>query len=211
MVTRRPSATQRRLLGLLYKHQLEGHAATVKSLANSWNLDWAYTRTLCQAVEEEGLVQSNYRGYHLTDLGRSMIKVVFTGGVFDIIHPGHIHTLASSRKLGDVLVVSVARNSTVIKNKGRPPTHEEAQRQELVRSIRFVDVAVLGSEKSIFETVEMTKPDIIALGYDQTHKERYVVEQSHKRGIKVKVVRLKSPIPKTKSSKLVKEGATQDF
>ena len=210
-MTTRPSATQRRLLGLLYKYQLEGNRVTVKTLATSWNLDMAYTRTLCQAVEEEGLVTSNYRGYHLTELGRSMIKVVFTGGVFDIIHPGHIHTLTSSRKLGDVLVVSVARNSTVVKNKGRPPTHEEARRQELVRSVRCVDVAVLGSETSIFETVEMTKPDVIALGYDQKHKEQYVVEQSRKRGIKVKVVRLKSPIPESKSSKLVKEGATHDF
>ncbi|MAH21732.1 MAG: cytidyltransferase [Thaumarchaeota archaeon] len=211
MVTTRPSATQRRLLGLLYKDQLEGNRTTVKTLANSWNLDTAYARTLCQAVEEEGLVTSNYRGYRLTELGRSMIKVVFTGGVFDIIHPGHIHTLTSSRRLGDVLVVSVARNSTVVKNKGHLPTHEESQRQELVRSVRCVDVAVLGSETSIFEIVKMTKPDVIALGYDQSHKEQYVVEQSRKRGIKVKVVRLKSPIPKTKSSKLVKDGAIHVF
>ena len=61
----------------------------------------------------------------MTKLGRTKFKVVLSGGVFDIIHPGHIHTLENSKKLGDVLIVSVARNKTAKKLKNRLPLNKE--------------------------------------------------------------------------------------
>ncbi|MGI0037710.1 MAG: adenylyltransferase/cytidyltransferase family protein [Nitrososphaera sp.] len=143
-------------------------------------------------------------GMHLTDIGRDALKVVFAGGVFDIIHPGHIHTLKSAKALGDVLVVSIARNVTAVKTKGNPPIHDEKLRQELVSSLKFVDLALLGSEEDIFKTVETVRPNIIALGYDQVHQEKHIIEECKKRGLNLQVVRLQSPVPDLKSSSIKK-------
>ena len=140
----------------------------------------------------------------LTEIGRDALKVVFAGGVFDIIHPGHIHTLRSAKALGDILVVSIARNVTAVKTKGNPPIHDEKLRQELVSSLKFVDLALLGSEEDIFKTVELVKPNIIALGYDQAHQEKHIIEECKKRGLNLQVVRLQSPVPDLKSSSIKK-------
>lgn len=140
----------------------------------------------------------------ITAKGRKEIIVVMAGGSFDIIHPGHIETLEQARSLGDSLVVSVARDATFRKNKKREPQHNEALRQKLVSSLRVVDAAVLGSENDILETAVMLKPDIVALGYDQTHSEASIRDELLKRGLSVNVVRLKSSIPDVKTTSLLK-------
>lgn len=142
----------------------------------------------------------------LTFLGRESIKVVLVGGVFDILHPGHLHTLKAAKAYGDVLVVVVARSSTALKiNKSRIIYHDEIQRKELVSSIRFVDIAMVGFEGTLYKTVEYVKPDIIALGYDQAHGEKEIALNCRKRGLNVQVVRLNTPIPRIKSSSLKQE------
>jgi cytidyltransferase-like protein len=142
----------------------------------------------------------------LTFLGRESIKVVLVGGVFDILHPGHLHTLKAAKAYGDVLVVVVARSSTALKiNKSRIIYHDEIQRKELVSSIRFVDIAIVGFEGTLYKTVEYVKPDIIALGYDQAHGEKEIALNCRKRGLNVQVVRLNTPIPRIKSSSLKQE------
>jgi FAD synthetase len=110
-------------------------------------------------------------------------------GVFDLIHLGHIHYLEEARKLGDELVVVVARDSTVRRQKHEPITSEEFRR-ELVESLKPVDRAVLGREGDMFKVVEEIKPDIIALGYDQAHDAEKISQELEKRGLEVKVVRL---------------------
>ena len=52
-------------------------------------------------------------------------KIVLAGGVFDIIHPGHIHTLNAAKALGDELVVAIATDKTAQKMKKRPPLHNQ--------------------------------------------------------------------------------------
>lgn len=141
----------------------------------------------------------------LTPKGRAEITVVMTGGAFDILHPGHLETLEQAKNLGDVLIVSVARNSTYIANKKRNPLHDEKVRRRLVGALRSVDAAVLGSEKDIFETVDFLKPDIIALGYDQAHNEDSIRNELLRRNLKTKVVRLNSSDPAIKSSKIMHE------
>ena len=93
-------------------------------------------------------------------------KIVLAGGVFDIIHPGHIHTLNAAKALGDVLIVAIATDKTAQKMKKRPPLHDQELRRELVNCLSMVDSTVIGHEDDIFETVKEVKPDIIALGYD---------------------------------------------
>ncbi len=141
----------------------------------------------------------------LTELGRSSLRVVLAGGVFDIIHPGHIHTLNAAKSLGDVLVVVVATDNTAVKMKKRRPLHSKEQRQELVNSLIMVDLCLIGQEDDIFKTVNLVKPQIIALGYDQVHQEKFIIEGCKKIDLDARVARLQSPIPESSSSKIEKE------
>lgn len=141
----------------------------------------------------------------LTDIGRTSLRVVLAGGVFDIIHPGHIHTLNAAKALGDVLVVVVATDNTAVKMKKRHPLHSKEQRQELVNSLIMVDLCLIGQEDDIFKTVNLVKPQIIALGYDQVHQEKFIIDGCKKINLDAKVARLQSPIPESSSSKIQKE------
>jgi len=132
-------------------------------------------------------------------------KTVLAGGVFDIIHPGHIHTLNAAKALGDVLVVAIATDKTAQKMKKRPPLHSQELRCELVSSLSMVDVAVIGHEEDIFETVKEIKPDIIVLGYDQIHQEKFIDDGCKRINLDVKIVRLQSPVPDLSSSEIQKK------
>jgi len=141
----------------------------------------------------------------ITDKGRNSLCVILAGGVFDIIHPGHIHTLNDAKELGDVLVVVVATDNTAVKMKKRRPLHSQEQRKELVNSLSMVDLCLIGQEDDIFKTVNHVKPQIIALGYDQVHQEKFIIEGCKKIELNAKVARLQSPIPESSSSKIQKE------
>jgi len=141
----------------------------------------------------------------LTENGRDALKVVLAGGVFDIIHPGHIHTLNAARKLGDVLVVVVATDNTAVKMKKRRPLHSQEQRQELVNSLKMVDLCLVGQEEDIFKTVNLVRPQVIALGYDQVHQEKFITDGCKRINLDATVARLQSPIPESSSSKIQKE------
>jgi len=141
----------------------------------------------------------------LTEIGRNSLHVVLAGGVFDIIHPGHIHTLNAAKALGDVLVVVVATDNTSEKMKKRRPLHTQEQRQELVNSLSMVDLCLIGQEDDIFKTVNRVRPQIIALGYDQVHQEKFITDGCKRIKLEAKVARLQSPIPESSSSKIEKE------
>ena len=148
------------------------------------------------------LVKKIKSNYILTEKGRKSIKVVLTGGVYDIIHPGHIHTLKNSKQEGDLLIVSIARDNRVIKIKGRKPINNERRRTILVSSIRYVDFTLLGSKGDIFGVVKKIKPNIITIGYDQTHQISELRRRVKINNLNIKIKKLDSPIPHVKSSNL---------
>ncbi|MBA4464174.1 MAG: adenylyltransferase/cytidyltransferase family protein [Candidatus Nitrosomaritimum aestuariumsis] len=141
----------------------------------------------------------------LTENGRSSLKVVLAGGVFDIIHPGHIHTLNAAKSLGDILIVVIATDKTAEKMKKRLPLHNQNQRKLLVDSLSMVNLSVVGHEGDIFKTVDLIRPEIIALGYDQIHQEKFITEGCKKINLDVTVARLQSPIPEVSSSVIEKK------
>ena len=117
------------------------------------------------------------------------MKRVMAQGVFDILHPGHLHYLKESKKLGDELVITIARDSRVKEKKGL--YFDENDRREMVESLKPVDRAILGSEGDIYSTVKEIDPDIITLGYDQKHDEQEVKEMAEDAtGHEVKVERI---------------------
>jgi len=138
-------------------------------------------------------------------LKRGSLRVVLAGGVFDIIHPGHIHTLKAAKALGDILVVAIATDKTAQKMKKRIPLHNQELRRELVDSLSMVDLSIVGHENDIFETVKLVKPEIIALGYDQAHQEKFISDGCKRISLDTNIVRLQSPIPELSSSDIQKE------
>ena len=140
------------------------------------------------------------------DLKKSSTKkIVLAGGVFDIIHPGHIHTLNAAKALGSILVVAIATDKTAEKMKKRPPLHNQELRRELVSCLSMVDKAIVGHEDNIFETVKEVRPNIIVLGYDQTHQEKFISDGCKRINLNVEIVRLESPVPHLSSSEIEKE------
>jgi len=140
------------------------------------------------------------------DLKKSSTKkIVLAGGVFDIIHPGHIHTLNAAKALGGVLVVAIATDKTAEKMKKRSPLHNQELRRELVSCLSMVDKAIVGHEDDIFQTVKEIKPDIIVLGYDQVHQEKFISDGCKRINLNVEIVRLETPVPHLSSSEIEKE------
>ena len=132
-------------------------------------------------------------------------KIVLAGGVFDIIHPGHIHTLNAAKALGDVLVVVIATDKIAKKMKKRQPLHNQELRRELVSYLSMVDIAMIGHEEDIFETVKEVKPNIIVLGYDQIHQEKFISDGCKRISLDIEIVRLQSPVPDLSSSEIEKK------
>lgn len=127
---------------------------------------------------------------------RAKIKVVMTGGVFDILHMGHIYTLSEAKKHGDFLVVVIARDEHISK-KGRKPIHSQEYRARMVEALKSVDAAVLG-EDDPKKLVELIKPDVIVYGYDQG-------EFLRPEGIKIVKLSEHFEPEKFKTNKIIKE------
>lgn len=117
-----------------------------------------------------------------------MVRVVATG-VFDLLHLGHLHFLEEAKKLGDELIVIVARDSTARKRKHEPITPED-MRVEMIAALKPVDQAVLGYEDDMLRIIKEVKPDIIALGHDQDFDIDALKAEMEARDIVVDIVRL---------------------
>ncbi|MFB6159414.1 MAG: adenylyltransferase/cytidyltransferase family protein [Candidatus Nanohalobium sp.] len=108
-------------------------------------------------------------------------------GTFDILHPGHLHYLENSAKLGDRLTVVISRDARTEKE-----LHfNEDERKKMVEALQVVDRAVLGSKKDIFTTVQKIDPELITLGYDQGYDTEKVKQKAEKAtGHKIQVKRI---------------------
>jgi FAD synthetase len=117
-----------------------------------------------------------------------MAKVMATG-TFDLLHMGHIYYLKEAKKLADRLAVVVATDATVRKLKHEPITPQDI-RLSLIRELKIVDEAYLGHEDDMYSIVQVIKPNIIALGFDQIHDDVMIKKELKKRNLDVEVVRL---------------------
>ncbi|OGY52754.1 MAG: hypothetical protein A3J65_02135 [Candidatus Buchananbacteria bacterium RIFCSPHIGHO2_02_FULL_45_11b] len=134
------------------------------------------------------------------------MKKVMAFGTFDGLHPGHLNFLKQARRLGDSLVVVVARDANVRKIKGRFSRLGEGERLRKVKRAmkRWGYKAVLGGLKDPYVIIRKEKPGVIALGYDQKSFDRDL----KKKFPKIKIARLKPYQANIyKSSKLIKRYA----
>ncbi|MFH1642477.1 MAG: adenylyltransferase/cytidyltransferase family protein [Nanoarchaeota archaeon] len=112
-------------------------------------------------------------------------------GSFDLLHPGHTFYLREAKKLGDFLVVVIAKDSTIKKIKGKEPKYNERERLEHIRDLPMVDKGILGYEADPYEIIEEINPDIICLGYDQNSFSGNLASELTKRGMHPKIYRIK--------------------
>jgi len=122
-------------------------------------------------------------------------KTVLATGAFDLLHYGHLDFLEEAKKAGGKnarLIVIVARDKTVEARKGKRPIVPEDQRRALMEALKPVDDAILGFEDMNYEAViETLKPDVIAVGHDQSDVKRSVEEIVKKKGLKIKIFEAK--------------------
>lgn len=121
-------------------------------------------------------------------------KVVLATGAFDLLHYGHYRFLEEAKKSGgrnSKLIVIIARDRTIEKRKGKKSILPEDQRRALVEALKPVDQAVLGYEKMNVEAViKKIKPDIIAVGYDQSDMRETLEEILRKGKHRFKIVQI---------------------
>src|ERR671911_363656 len=93
--------------------------------------------------------------------------LVFTNGVFDLLHPGHVRYLAAARQHGDALIVGVNSDESVRANKGpRRPILPAVERAELVAALASVDAVVVFHEDTPYELIRRLQPDVLVKGAD---------------------------------------------
>jgi D-beta-D-heptose 7-phosphate kinase/D-beta-D-heptose 1-phosphate adenosyltransferase len=93
--------------------------------------------------------------------------VVFTNGVFDLLHPGHVRYLSQARQLGDALIIGINSDRSVRANKGSDrPINRVEERSELLLALQFVDAVVVFDEDTPLEIITVVQPDILVKGAD---------------------------------------------
>ncbi|MEM3399873.1 MAG: adenylyltransferase/cytidyltransferase family protein [Candidatus Micrarchaeia archaeon] len=119
------------------------------------------------ALLNKKLLKKTRGGYRLTDKAKKMVRVIMTGGVFDILHPGHLYMLEKCKKMGDLLVVIVAHDKTVKKRKKKKPIHSHFWRARMVGALKPVDVVLIGDPHDRLRVIRKVEPSLVVFGYDQ--------------------------------------------
>ncbi len=118
-------------------------------------------------------------------------KIVFTNGVFDLLHPGHVRYLADARRQGDVLIVGLNSDRSVRAIKGPDrPVFPEAERAEVLAALACVDAVCVFDEETPHAIISRLQPDVLVKGADWAADEivgRDVVEARGGRVVRIPV------------------------
>lgn len=133
------------------------------------------------------------------------MKKILVFGTFDGLHEGHLDFFRQAKEMGDYLIVVVGRDSTIVKTKGRLPKFNENERLKAVQDCELISEARLGNEGSNpYKVIEEIKPDIICLGYDQTHFTDKLAAKVQEMGMEnVEIKRLEAYQPEIYHSSLL--------
>lgn len=116
---------------------------------------------------KDNLLTAEEMRKEIVKLQKAGKRVVFTNGVFDILHIGHLTYLEEAGNLGDVLVVGVNSDASVKVNKGdKRPINSEKNRAYVLLGTKFVDYAVIFDEKTPEKLLDILKPDVHVKGGD---------------------------------------------
>jgi rfaE bifunctional protein nucleotidyltransferase chain/domain len=133
-------------------------------------------------------------------------KIVFTNGVFDILHYGHIDYLTEAKALGDVLIVGVNSDSSVKKFKSPSrPVQSEQDRLHIVAALKPVDYVIMFEEETPEKLIKLVKPDVLVKGADYAESEIVGAEFVKSYGGKVHRIELAPGRSTTAIIKKIKE------
>ena len=137
---------------------------------------------------------------------KGQIKIMVFG-TFDMVHTGHRNFFKQARALAPkpFLIASLARSENVLRIKGQKPQLSERQRLTMVKQVRGVNKAVLGDKDDYLKHIFKEKPDIIALGYDQTAYVKGLATALRKAGLKTKIIRLAAHKPHLYKTSLLRK------
>jgi D-beta-D-heptose 7-phosphate kinase/D-beta-D-heptose 1-phosphate adenosyltransferase len=109
------------------------------------------------AADELAAVAAQWRAARRT--------IVFTNGVFDLLHPGHLALLEECASLGDVVLVAINDDASVARLKGPTrPVYPASERAEILLALRWVDAVTVFSEDTPLATIERVQPDVLVKG-----------------------------------------------
>ena len=138
---------------------------------------------------KENLLDQKEMEKKIRNLQKEGKKIVFTNGVFDILHLGHLIYLEEAKELGDILVVGVNSDSSVKVNKGdRRPINSEKNRAFVLLGTKFVDYTVIFDEKTPEILLDLLKPNIHVRGGDYRKEELPETAIVERNGGKVKIL-----------------------
>jgi len=124
----------------------------------------------------------------LEDTKRSL---VFTNGVFDLVHPGHVDVLLEARKQGDALLVAVNSDASVRRLKGPTrPVRTESERAYVLAALAMVDAVVLFEQDTPLELIRALQPDVLVKGGDYSEGSVVGAPEVRSRGGRVVIVPL---------------------
>ena len=128
--------------------------------------------------------------------------MVFTNGVFDLLHAGHIHVLESARALGDLLIVGVNTDASVRRlNKGHErPINPEQDRARVLAALACVDCVVLFDEDTPSQLIAALQPDVLVKGGDYKPDTVVGADIVRARGGRVEIIPL---LPDRSTTRLV--------
>jgi D-beta-D-heptose 7-phosphate kinase/D-beta-D-heptose 1-phosphate adenosyltransferase len=128
---------------------------------------------------------------HIAEWRRRGLRIGFTNGCFDLIHPGHVHLLAQARAACDRLVVALNTDLSVRRLKGpERPIQSEAARATVMSSLASVDLVVLFAEETPLSLIEAIRPDVLVKGADYRPEQVVGADIVRRNGGKVLLVDL---------------------
>ncbi|HEY0938748.1 MAG TPA: D-glycero-beta-D-manno-heptose-7-phosphate kinase [Steroidobacter sp.] len=156
---------------------------------------------------EEKIVPADALEAHLAEWRRQGLRVGFTNGCFDILHPGHVKVLTAARGACDRLVVGLNSDASVrrLKGEGRPVQDEQA-RAEVLAALEAVDLVVIFEEDTPIRLIEWVRPSVLIKGGDYTREQVVGHEIVEKSGGEVLLVDILEGHSTTTLVKRAREG-----
>jgi len=137
-------------------------------------------------------------------------KVVFTNGVFDLLHIGHITYMAKAAELGDILVIGLNSDSSVRRIKGQDrPVNDQNSRAALLAALFFVDAIVVFEEDTPINLITTLMPDILVKGADYSIENIVGAKEVIANGGEVKTIDFVEGYSSTSIIKKIREQITK--
>jgi cytidyltransferase-like protein len=134
-----------------------------------------------------------------------MVKKVLVGGVFNVVHKGHVFFLKKAKEMGDFLVVVIANDKTAARTK-KYAILDQMVRKKNIEKLGIADKVVIGDERDFLKVVREERPDLIVLGYDQKTDEKKLAVLLKEEGITCAIKRIREKLEGYKTSKIIKNN-----